>query len=38
MTYDFTSLMNRRGKDAIAVDALTDTPHRICPHQAQAGF
>ncbi len=31
MTYDFTSLMNRRGKDAIAVDALTDTPPDLPP-------
>ena len=31
MTYDFTSLMDRPGKDAIAVDALTDTPTDFAP-------
>ena len=25
MTYDFTTIMDRRGQDAVAVDGLTDT-------------
>ena len=38
MTYDFTSLMDRRGKDAIAVDALTDTPTGFAPTKPKPGF
>ena len=26
MKYDFTTIMDRRGQDAVAVDGLTDTP------------
>ena len=35
MKYDFTSIMDRHGKDAIAVDGLW---HRLCPRRPQGGL
>ena len=38
MTYDFTTIMDRRGQDAVAVDGLTDTPTGMAPTRPAEGF
>ena len=38
MTYDFTSVMDRRGKDAIAVDALGKGDTSFTPMKPREGF
>ena len=37
MKYDFTTIMDRRGKDAIAVD-LPGEGRRLCPGWAEGRF
>ena len=38
MKYDFTTIMDRRGQDAVAVDGLTDTPTGMAPTKPAEGF
>ena len=38
MTYDFTTIMDRRGEDAIAVDGLLDEPSGFAPTKPAEGF
>ncbi|MBM6907352.1 MalY/PatB family protein [Collinsella intestinalis] len=38
MKYDFTTIMDRRGQDAVAVDGLTDTPTDMAPTKPAEGF
>lgn len=38
MQYDFTSIIDRRGKDALAVDAVGDPRVSIAPAAPEAGF
>ena len=38
MKYDFTTIMDRRGQDAVAVDGLTDTSTGMAPAKPAEGF
>ena len=38
MKYDFTSIMNRSGKDAIAVDGLGKEPRISPPTRSEGGL
>ncbi|HIU05375.1 MAG TPA: aminotransferase class I/II-fold pyridoxal phosphate-dependent enzyme [Candidatus Coprousia avicola] len=38
MAYDFTTIMDRRGEDAIAVDGLLDEPSGFAPTKPAEGF